>query len=47
MTTEVINEMKQFQLFVPFEKQHPIDFDKNFSKSYAENPDGFETNILQ
>ena len=37
MTTEAIDEMKQFQLFVPFNKQqHAVDF----SKDYTENSDG-------
>lgn len=37
MTTEVIDTMKQFQLFVPFTKQqHSVDF----SKDYTENENG-------
>lgn len=37
MTTEVIDTMKQFQLFVPFSKQqHSVEF----SKDYTENEDG-------
>ena len=39
MTTEVIDEMRQFQLFVPFEKQHSLE-ELDLSKSYAENADG-------
>lgn len=37
MTTEAIEEMKQFQLFVPFTpNQHSVEFSKN----YTENEDG-------
>ena len=37
MTTEAIEEMKQFQLFVPFSpNQHSVEFSKN----YTENDDG-------
>ena len=38
MTTEAIDEMKQFQLFVPFSKQqqHAVEF----SKDYTENSNG-------
>lgn len=37
MTTEVLDEMKQFQLFVPFSpNQHHVEFSKN----YTENSDG-------
>lgn len=37
MTTEAIDEMKQFQLYAPFEKQQ---YQLDFSKSYTENEDG-------
>lgn len=37
MTTEAKDEMKQFQLFAPFEKQQ---YSIDFSKSYTENEDG-------
>ena len=37
MTSEVIDKMKQFQLFVPFTpNQHSVDLTKN----YTENDDG-------
>ena len=37
MTTEVIEEMKQFQLYVPFTRnQHSVEFSKN----YTENENG-------
>lgn len=39
MTTEIKEQMKQFQLFVPFEKQHSLE-ELNLSKSYTENQDG-------
>ena len=37
MTTEVLDDLKQFQLFVPFSpNQHHVEFSKN----YTENSDG-------
>lgn len=33
MATQIADELKQFQLYVPFENQHSIDFSKNYTES--------------